>query len=791
MPYTVIEQDSQFCVVKEGDNDPRKCYDNRAEAMDYLQALASNVEDSTSEKSIYFGGAIKAYGDTGIIEGMLITFTDANQRDLTGEYFDKSTDLHIPDYDPNGLRVLYHHGLDETLGVKTIGKVIKAKIDDVGVWIQAQLDLRDKYEKAVYELARSGKLGWSSGALPQSVRVNRKDGHIDSWAMIEASATPLEAMPFTNKVTSAKALNPVILLQDEPVVVGRRGSNESEGVKSGVFDKSKEPLPTKGTPKMDKIKAALRDLLDLMDGVDETVASEAETHAQKALNAIPEETQKSLSETEILDLVSKAIEAAQDSQRERQSALKAKAAQLEARDKKKTPPLETDYLPAANKSLDGAKSARITNVEMLEFSGMSADEMLLGIKMAFSSVNPTDRKSWKLKDFSDRGILSEEYLKTALHKTSASVAAWDAPSHTDLAAMNDFMGVKSMTWLKADELLATDITNQGAELVEYLYDTQLWRRVRDRTELFNRLANKGMRVMDIPLGRKGMNVKYDTTGATVYTLNEANSTDVTNQPEAVVNWSQLSTNEVEVPLGTHIIAEGVTFQLEQRSIINIVSEVQFDMIMALSESLESALINADTATAANTNINKIDGTPVTGIQKPDYLIWNGLRKAALAQATTYLDNASGALDAVDYETVRALFPLKFRTRKNEILFIIDAGIEKATRKLAEHFTTGVAGERATFFTGDVSVLVGYDVYASGFLALSNINGKISVTPGNNTQGQILGVYAPYCQYGRQLRVNVEQQRLPMSQTTVFVATVNHGFAVRSEYAAVMMYDINV
>jgi hypothetical protein len=60
--------------------------------------------------------------------------------------------------------VLYNHGLDKTIKKRVIGKA-SVSIDDVGAWAEAQLNLRDEYEKEIYKLVEAGKLGYSSGAL--------------------------------------------------------------------------------------------------------------------------------------------------------------------------------------------------------------------------------------------------------------------------------------------------------------------------------------------------------------------------------------------------------------------------------------------------------------------------------------------------------------------------------------------------------------------------------------------------------------------------------------------------
>lgn len=440
----------------------------------------------------------------------------------------------------------------------------------------------------------------------------------------------------------------------------------------------------------------------------------------------------------------------------------------------------------------GSKKAQNISVsELRAYTALSAGEMALGVKLAMSRIPEHDRKMWKLADLVDRDILSEAYVKTMAHKSAQRLKTWNP--REDETEQNDYASIKSFNFLKADELHATDITNQGAEWVELMYDTDLWRRVRNETELFNLMANKGMRVKDIPTGVKGMNIKKEDGSGTVYTLQEGHSVAGDGYPEAVANLSQITTNEVEENLATHIIAQGFTFQLQERSIIDVVGYLNEDMQTTLTEALEDAFINGDKTTGTNTNINKIDGTVATGMQSPLYLAWDGIRHNYIVDNTDYAsDNAGAALAAIDYEKVRALWPLRIRRRKSNILFLIDEGIETQTRRLAEHFTVGVAGDgNATFFSGDLNVLVGFDVYASGYMGLTNGDGKISVTGSNNTKGQITGVFAPYWQYGRQLNIKIEEARFPLSQASVFVATVNHLLKARSAYAAVGKYDIAV
>jgi len=162
-------------------------------------------EINPEDELITFGGEIKALGD-GKVGGYLVRFSTANDPDLTNDYFTKDTDLQIPDTLP----VLYNHGLDKKLKRRVIGHTVKTLIDEVGAWVESQLDLRDEYEKQVYEMAKKGKLGYSSHALPMLVErepAGKGVSFIKSWFVGEASLTPTPAEP-RNSIVTLKSLIP-------------------------------------------------------------------------------------------------------------------------------------------------------------------------------------------------------------------------------------------------------------------------------------------------------------------------------------------------------------------------------------------------------------------------------------------------------------------------------------------------------------------------------------------------------------------------------------------------------
>jgi hypothetical protein len=155
------------------------------------------------EMLINFGSEVKADAD-GKVSGYLITFTGQQDPDLARDYFTKSTDFGVDEW-PSYSSVYYDHAQDTHLKLRRLARA-SLKMDDAGIWAEAQLSRRDAYEEKIYELARKGKLGWSSGTAAHLVE-READGEakrIVSWPLgLDASLTPTPCEP--RNVVSVKS----------------------------------------------------------------------------------------------------------------------------------------------------------------------------------------------------------------------------------------------------------------------------------------------------------------------------------------------------------------------------------------------------------------------------------------------------------------------------------------------------------------------------------------------------------------------------------------------------------
>ena len=187
---------------------PIVMHDGSAENQDMAVAMCNGMWEGKSlneDTLVYFGEAVKALGN-GKIGGYLVRFTTDKDPDLTGEFFTKDTDFG----DAETGTVYFEHGLDPVLSKRVLGKAIH-KTDDFGIWAETQLKRRDKYEQFLYSLAERGKLGWSSGTMPNLVQLEKKGkatwikywplGLDDTLTIIPAeprnTAVPLKSLSIT------------------------------------------------------------------------------------------------------------------------------------------------------------------------------------------------------------------------------------------------------------------------------------------------------------------------------------------------------------------------------------------------------------------------------------------------------------------------------------------------------------------------------------------------------------------------------------------------------------------
>jgi len=196
MPYMIVKRDNEWCVAKEqpdkSPGDTVGCHPSEAQAKEQMRALYANVPDAKSVPGLKFMDAAETE-----LRGLLAPFGGIfNGSDIVGERFTARTDF-VLDWFPGDRPLLYQHGLDPKAGPAVVGRIKALDRDDMGLWMQAQLDARSEYYAAIRQLVQAGKLSLSSGSMRHLVQVD-KSGEIRRWPLIEGSLTPTPANPLAN-----------------------------------------------------------------------------------------------------------------------------------------------------------------------------------------------------------------------------------------------------------------------------------------------------------------------------------------------------------------------------------------------------------------------------------------------------------------------------------------------------------------------------------------------------------------------------------------------------------------
>lgn len=218
-------------------------------------------------------------------------------KDLEGETFSKDTDFWL-DRLTRTPPVLYQHGRDEKVRTVPLGQGAIDDPDDIGLWVEAQIELAGKYAEAIRELVGKGLLGWSSGTAGH---LAQRDGpRIKSWPIVEMSLTPTPAEPRTLGVSEIRSLSEWaaglegLLPQTEGDSVA--DTEEVAAPAETITETIIAQIETKETQMTEEIKqAAPTFTVDDMQKLVTEAVSKAMRDApviEKVLNIMPEETDR-------------------------------------------------------------------------------------------------------------------------------------------------------------------------------------------------------------------------------------------------------------------------------------------------------------------------------------------------------------------------------------------------------------------------------------------------------------------------------------------------------------------
>lgn len=767
--------------------------------------------------------------------GYLVRFTDMTRPDLTGEYFDDDTDFMLSAYPIQGkANALYHHADDRSVRAIPLnvidsveyhpGKGIwgesqnnfaanyKAYLRELEApedWKARQEELAKQYQDMIDDMIDSGKLAWSSGTLPNAYETDKSTGHIKCWPIVEGSLTPTPAEPLGTRVSTMKSLFDALFREHPGNGSARETADDKSNRDTANHIELDRPSTGDDIMKRSAIKAQISDRvaellaalveelnIGMAAGESVAMADEEVQLAQAAMEEeavamleedmdkaedmeTEEEVKKSLSprfNDVAKDVLNAGVKAYYEARSARRDAYR-KSAQDAIRDLRQSDGVSPKQSAGAGNG--ATKNGRISVGENLKYAHLSGSDMALVAQLIKSSYPAAQRSRLQLGD-----LVSEDFMRHMANKAVADV------ERNDKRDLRDTNAIKSILPFKANELDASDIATQGQEWVGVYYSTTIWERARNEAQLYNIMASKGMMVETIEKGYESAYFPLEDADPIVYTTFQANNVDSTGRPEITAKITPFNTGRVQVTPGEQKLATSYTVILEEDALVNISAQVNTQIAKKMAENVEQSMLNADSTTTANTNINLIDGTPGTGLNAPYYLAFDGIRKHFLV---TYVGtqgrSAGGSLALSDFRATLALLDKTVRARRNELLWVMDFDTETATLAIPEIATRDVAEGNATIFSGVVPPIYKIDPYVSGFLELSNSAGKVPAAGG--TLGTLALIYSPYWGYAHKRDVTIETGRDILSGSDVWVASIRHAMVARGANAAVGSYNVGV
>lgn len=688
----------------------------------------------------------KANWVEGKVSGYLALWGSRQAPDCYGTYFDRTNkpDLGLLRNEQGEIypiRLMYEHGQDSKIGLNVIGAVTRVWEDDQGIAFEGALNDSPYRDRLIEELAQ-GMLGVSSASSEHLSRFG-EDKRFDKWLVTEVSLT---ANPCEPRMPAAAVRS------EKPTDCGCEGKQKLQKQGKGKARRAMLTLEQMGiNPQMsfEEMIAALTEALGA-----EAAAALLQKYTGGAGMEAPAEPplMEEPPAEEMTDEEPQMLSRPKGDQGDMGKTIRSLQRRLDG--------LIDMLMTETESAAPPVRSTPVSVVGEVRFNTLKTDEMLFGYMVGKR----------------DGVKFSESYLRNMVGK-----ATENANNGGTLSAIRSMIRP-----LRAGEVMISTGAGAGDEWVGTAWSDFVWEQARS-DRLLGKLTQRGMLEQVLGDGVESMKVLSEGSDPTLYGIAQSADNDATGRPTVVVTASPAGTSAATLTPGALGAAISYSRILEEDAIPVALPQLNRKVQLAIIEGIDKLLLNGDTTATASTNINLIDGTPAASAY---YLQSNGLRKLPLV-TTTAMSRDGGALDVEDYRALIALMPAAIQERMDGMVFIVDPYTHTASLNLPEVKADG-SGINGTVVSGLVSKMFGVDVIRSGFLPKTNTAGKVSATPGNNTKGTILLVYAPYWIMGRKRDVLIETQYDALAQARTIVASARVGFAYYSATgSAAASYNITV
>ncbi len=227
------------------------------------------------------------------------------------------------------------------------------------------------------------------------------------------------------------------------------------------------------------------------------------------------------------------------------------------------------------------------------------------------------------------------------------------------------------------------------------------------------------------------------------------TTGVASATESDHAQSRVKTKQVSLNQATFICEVDIADEQLKYNAADTEQYVKDEIARGMALTVDSVIINGDAETGATGNVNSDDQAPATtyaasgGALDHRLMIDHGIRETAINGS--YVKDFSTLADT-DYSDLLTVLG-RYATIPADCLFIQPIQVTNKMKSLDAFKLYINSADRATIQSGIVPTPFGVDVLTHHLVPLTEADGKVSKTAGNNVKGQTLLIYKPAVQYG--------------------------------------------
>lgn len=777
-----------------------------------------------AQASTYIGGTrLKALGD-GKVAGYLVVF--GKPADSQGEYFSPQCNFHLDWFAGAQRPVLYHHGLTEDDVIEEIGYVYNLRIDNKGLYAEAQLDMANPIAQQVYKDITAGRIGWSSGSAPHLSKVD-DTGLITEWTVIEASLTPT---PAAGKRTTVQALKfNYSSTFTEPSKVTTSKAKEHPAKEPTVIKESNSMVARKGgTLTLDKSRSIMRvkNHIAMIDAL-ESAGADAEM-ILKVLRAYGEgdgmvtEGDEMMTDSEVIDSSAVMTDNEEDLPAKDAGPVTEGDGGAEIEDSGPTPQMNPpQQLPAPAPGSSKKKAAQpvvtseyIRQMVIREMNTQQRTAPAASKAGGFSGRQPAklnDRIADIKSQYHDLTAedMAYAYMLYTKRRGGGREAITVEPAFLHVLATKAMANYEDGKLIldpkvaKTTRAIATKadfnntlVAGEGASWVPDLWSSQLWYRVR----IDNNVA-KNVEVFQMP--SPTFQYPIESSDPTVYAVGQSDTDAEQTLATNVFTRSKLTVSKLTFTAAKTGLQVGFSTEIEEDSIIPFIPQLRTQAVRAFANSIDNNLLNSDSTTGTG-NIN-YKGANTSAAPTANFLFGggNGMRyNALISNPTGVTTNMAGGIP-----TLAAIRALRFKMisslntygiNPEDLVLITDPYTYGKFLSIDEINVYMNNGRNATVNTGIVPSIDGTPVFASAELNLADSTGYVTSTnwgnlaaPSASNLGNFLIFAKNAWKIGYVRQVMTDVSYVPWNDSYILTMTARYAIGKKDTVASSLAYNILV